>query len=109
MNPNLEVHEMYAHRNVLEHERLTVTRFRLSSHNLAIETGRLSRRPRDSRLCPECRLLQDERHALAECQINSDIRDGYHGIDFALPTFFSHQPIDYQVKVCHELIRPFVL
>ncbi|ELU05651.1 hypothetical protein CAPTEDRAFT_217496 [Capitella teleta] len=46
MNPELKKHEIYTDINVKEYARLTTTRFRLSSHNLAIECGRwLRKRP----------------------------------------------------------------
>ena len=40
LNPNLTVHPMYVSHNVPDHERRSTTRLRLSSHDLAIETGR---------------------------------------------------------------------
>ena len=44
-----------------------ITRFRLGSHNLPIETGRWSRTPRENRLCPRCKVLGDEIHFLFHC------------------------------------------
>ena len=44
-----------------------ITRFRLGSHNLPIETGRWSRMKREDRLCPSCQVLGDERHVLFHC------------------------------------------
>ena len=108
MNPLLEPHEMYNNPEIKEHERLTATRFRLCSHNLAIETGRWSRRPREDRLCPQCNSPQDENHALAECQINRDFRNSFPNIDFTLPNFFTLQPVTQVVHMCHELIKTFV-
>lgn len=41
LNPLLEVHEIYKHRHtVKEHYRKAFTQFRVSGHNLCIETGR---------------------------------------------------------------------
>ena len=37
-----------------------IIRFRCGSHNLPIETGRWSRLPRESRLCPKCHVIGDE-------------------------------------------------
>ena len=45
----------------------SVTRFRLGSHNLPIETGRWSRIKREDRLCRTCLVLGDERHFLFNC------------------------------------------
>ena len=39
-----------------------ITRFRLGSHLLTIETDRWSRTPRNERLCRACSVLGDERH-----------------------------------------------
>ena len=44
-----------------------ITKFRLGSHYLPIETGRWVRKPRDERLCPSCNVLGDEHHLIYEC------------------------------------------
>ena len=44
-----------------------MTKFRLGSHKLKIETGRWSRVPRDERLCGTCNVLGDERHCIYDC------------------------------------------
>ena len=44
-----------------------ITRFRLGSHNLPIETGRWSRVKREERLCRSCQVVGDERHLLYQC------------------------------------------
>ena len=45
----------------------SITRFRLGSHNLPIETGRWLRIPRDDRLCKSCNILGDEHHFIYSC------------------------------------------
>ena len=45
----------------------SITRFRLGSHNLPIETGRWSRMNREDRLCRNCSVLGDEKHFLFHC------------------------------------------
>ena len=107
MNPRLEQHGMYLTAEVREYQRLTVTKFRLSSHNLAVETGRWSRKPREARLCPLCRVVQDECHALAECQMNNDARALYN-VNFSLPDFFSIEHVPNCVKICHHLMKDFI-
>ena len=44
-----------------------IIKFRVGSHNLPIETGRWSRKLRADRLCTECMVLGDEKHALYSC------------------------------------------
>ena len=44
-----------------------ITRFRLGSLRLPIETGRWTRTPRLERLCPLCNVLGDEHHFLFKC------------------------------------------
>ena len=66
INPTLTVHDMYAATDIREAERITATRIRLSSHNLAIERGRWSRLPPENRLC-QCGEIQDENHIAAVC------------------------------------------
>ena len=44
-----------------------ITKFRLSSHLLPIETGRWSRKPRNERLCHSCDVLGDEFHYVFNC------------------------------------------
>ena len=80
INPGAEVHNVYKLQNnfVAEHHRISFTRMRLSSHRLRIETGRWARLTREQRLC-KCGLIQDEKHALVECQLTQHIRDAFEG------------------------------
>ena len=48
----------------------SMTKFRLGSYNLKIETGRWNRKPRENRLCPTCNQLGDEYHIVYECRFN---------------------------------------
>ena len=54
-----------------------ISKIRLSSHNLLIETGRHKNIPRDQRFCPMCKLQFGQ---------NSDIEDEYHFI-LICPTY----------------------
>jgi hypothetical protein len=100
MNPDLEVHPMYRSNDPSERARLTLTRFRLSSHNLAIEKGRWTRKPREERLCPTCNVVQDELHAVRECRINANARNNIDASHLQLPQLFKLEP-----ALCHELIK----
>ena len=64
MNPNLEKSPFITNFHPLSRDAI---RFRLGSHILPIETGRWSRKPREDRLCVECGVLGDERHAIFDC------------------------------------------
>ena len=60
-------------------KRKTITRWRLSSHKLRIETGRYSRpyTERENRLCQICNVVEDEIHAIYDCKAHNLIRDKY--------------------------------
>ena len=59
-----------------------ITKFRLGSHNLKIETGRWQRIPRNERLCSTCGVLGDEWHMFYDCVAISRV-------DLDLPTELS--------------------
>ena len=55
-----------------------VTKFRLSNHKLAIETGRHEGVERDERICPFCpNEVEDEVHFLLKCPILKHLRNEY--------------------------------
>ena len=65
---------IYCNRSfVPEFPRLAVTRLRLSSHYLRIETGRWSRLPQENRLC-KCGQCQTEEHVLLNCKLTESLR-----------------------------------
>ena len=64
-NPELEKSPFIDNPNHLSGD---IIRFRLGSHLLPIETGRWSRTNRADRLCIECGVLGDERHAIYLCR-----------------------------------------
>ena len=66
---------------ISEFHRMAFTRFRLSSHSLAVQTGRWNRRgrgclPMEERLC-SCGSIQTEIHVLCQCPISQHIREEY--------------------------------
>ena len=65
-----------------------LSRFRLSSHQLEIETGRYVGLDRDERLCRKCntRMIEDEYHFLLICPHYNDIRRKYFS------QYFCHWP-----------------
>ena len=54
-------------------QRRTLTRFRISAHKLAIETGRYKGIPRHDRICTRCtdNTVEDERHFLFSCNYHT--------------------------------------
>ena len=61
-----------------ENLRIIITRWRLSCHNLKIESGRRDPYiPRQLRLCAHCDTVEDENHALFSCIIYNTIRMKY--------------------------------
>ena len=68
INPELTLHKVYTSNEYInERERLTFTRFRLSSHHLKIETGRWARINVEDRVCECGNGIQDEQHVLFKC------------------------------------------
>ena len=60
--------------------RCAITRLRVASHLLEIETGRWhkpNRTPIEERKCLICNCLKDEFHFVLECQLNQDLRNEY--------------------------------
>ena len=57
--------------------RITITRWRLSSHELKIETGRYTKpiTNREDRLCKICREIENESHAIFTCKAHRWIRE----------------------------------
>ena len=57
--------------------RNAISKLRLSSHRLHIESGRWNRphpTPRENRLCSTCNTLEDEFHFIFECTLYNDER-----------------------------------
>ena len=78
INPELTVHPIYTTPLFLpEIHRIALTRLRLSSHHLRIETGRWSRTPREQRLCVCQENIQTEEHVLLHCERTQPIRNLY--------------------------------
>ena len=67
---------------------IALTKLRVSSHCLAIETGRYHKPtslPVDQRLCAECGVLEDEVHFLCDCVRYSFLREDLFSV--AIPYF----------------------
>mgnify|MGYP001545129845 CR=1 FL=1 len=86
-NRELAPNTIYQTPTLAEYKRIVLTRLRLSSHNLAVETGRWSRIPLEQRLCP-CGSVQTELHILFECSQTEHVRTIYPDV----PRDFSNIP-----------------
>lgn len=102
-NPDFTVHQLYqTNSTVPEYQRVACTRLRLGAHYLAIETGRWSRTPQDSRLCT-CGEVQTEQHVVCSCPRTETIREKYQTIDFTdLSSFYSSER--HVMAACSESI-----
>ena len=65
-------------------------KFRTSSHDFRIETGRHSKikLPIENRLCTECNVIEDEKHFVLKCSLNISERiDLYTKVSRIYPDF----------------------
>ena len=78
INPRLISCPLYSAKDNLvpEYARMCVTRLRLSSHHLRIETGRWSRTQREDRTCT-CGQVQTEEHVLLNCEPTAQLRSEF--------------------------------
>ena len=74
INPNCNSEHMKNYIDMLELERITLTRFRTGSHNLKIETGRHNKIQREQRLCKCNQSIQTLRHIILSCNLLDEIR-----------------------------------
>ena len=72
----------------LDKRRAALAKLRLSSHSLAIETGRHSGIPRENRKCSVCDLndIEDEYHFIIICPFYRDLRKDY------IPNYYVRRP-----------------
>ena len=111
INKNLAVHEIYLKIHVIpEFHRIAFTRFRVSSHSLAVETGRWNRKgrgrlPMEERLC-SCGEIQNEVHVMSQCPLSQYIRDAYEfsSIDDLMSGQFSD---DILCKIIYEILKVY--
>ena len=87
-----EFYEQEPYLNVLRNfeQRRLFTKFRISNHQLAIETGRYYNIPRDDRLCSLCKtnMIETEQHLILHCPTYSNFRSEFQSklkekIDFS--------------------------
>lgn len=73
-------------------ERIALTKFRLSNHDLMIEKGRHRKMNRNTRFCPFCPTkIEDETHFLLKCHMYDNLRVKlFEYVKEVLPDFFPH-------------------
>jgi hypothetical protein len=71
--------ESYLSISNFEYRKL-ITKLRISEYNLLIEKGRNLNIPREQRLCSHCKCIDDEKHFLLHCTINSELRSSFLNI-----------------------------
>ena len=83
------------------HHRKSLSRFRISAHNLPIERGRYSRPkiPEEDRTCPKCpSKIGNEAHFLIDCKEYKTQRDATFSVITALcPNFNNLKPDDQMI------------
>ena len=105
INPQLQSPALYS-LDIAEYKRIAITRLRVISHNLKIETGRWSRIARENRLCPCDLAVQTEKHVVESCQISEAIRLSHPEIDFDISNISSCKNCDdaealYKILKCY--------
>ena len=94
--PYLNIVNIKTNRNAL-------TRLRLSSHKLFIESGRWNRpqpTPREERKCTICNILEDEFHLLLECRMYDEFR-----YSLIKPYYVRRKSMQKAVELLSPLIR----
>ena len=110
INPELTVHKVYTSNDYInERERLSFTRFRLSSHHLKIETGRWSRIEVEDRICGCGNGIQDEKHVLFSCSKTERERMRF-GVDEGIDDvgeLMNGMDVHQLVSFVHECMKHF--
>ena len=75
LHPSLQPARYLNQSNIKEHHRIAMTRLRLGSHYLRIETGRWARIPPERRSCSCQTGIQDEYHVLLQCYSEPEPKD----------------------------------
>ena len=112
INKNLSIHGIYTSKhNIYELYRKAFTRFRVSSHMLAVETGRWNRRgrgrlPIEERLC-SCGLVQSEEHVIGYCPVSQILREKYEftSIDNLFSGNFTNEDV---CKIIYEVLELYI-
>jgi len=77
LNPSLEPSKALKMYTINESDRIALTRMRLGSHQLRVETGRWAGIPLENRTCPCNTGIQNELHVLLSCPRSQHIRQRF--------------------------------
>ena len=89
--------------SVSDRDRVCATRLRLSSHRLAIETGRWSRIPREKRL-RACGAIQTEEHVICFCPLSDHVRSESLSVVTNITQFFECEDVPRLCYVCRCIV-----
>ena len=109
MNTDLSTHDIYTTRHTVnELHRIAFTRFRVSAHSLAVETGRWNRRgrprlPVDERIC-QCGAVQTEEHVVMHCPLSEHVRSLYN-ITSVHDIFSGRLPSEVLCKIIFDILN----
>ena len=109
MNPSLEAHTSInslkpsnPKNHIKEVHRISLTRMRLGSHHLRIETGRWSRTPRENRTCQCQESIQTEQHVLLHCSLSRTIRNNMNIKAASLTELFYTENV---AEYCYRILN----
>ena len=99
VNPNLTPPTQ--RHDILEFERVLLTRYRCGSHNLKIEVGRMCNPtiPRDERLCKCNNGVQSLKHCLFDCVLLRDVYEEFDYYTTIEEAFDSPEAVDLFAKI----------
>ena len=107
INPHFSISALYTDKHTIkEQHRVAYTRFRLSAHSLACETGRWNRRgrgriPLEERLC-SCGQVQTETHVITSCPLSQHLRDLYSFSNFK--DLFENLPLNVSCEAVFDVL-----
>ena len=102
INPDLSGHRMYTDKtaDVPDRDPVSASCLRLSSHRLAVETGRWSRKPQNERRCL-CGDVQTEEHVICFCPRMALVRSRFDEIRFtSIADFFGCDDVRSVCRMC---------
>ena len=79
---------------------VTLARFRMRNHRLAIEVGDWLSIPVENRVCYSCMEVEDEAHFVFECDRYRDLREQYVKYDYDVTRDSEEQLVE--MLQCHD-------